>query len=68
MREKLISDHGWFSSYRRQQGAFNGQYPRAFFKDAQGFERLDAGSRAGFIQLKKCTTRDLGFSIYTISV
>ena len=53
MREKLVSDNGWFSSYRGQQGAFYGQYSRAFFKDAQGFGRLDAGSRAGFIQLKK---------------
>ena len=30
------------------QGAANGQDSWGFFKDAQGFGRLDAGSRAGF--------------------
>ena len=33
---------------RGPQGAANWQDSWGFFKDAQGFERLDAGSRAGF--------------------
>ena len=42
-----MSDHGNFSSYegykeRRRQDSWG------FFKDVQGFGRLDAGSRAGF--------------------
>ena len=48
LREKLISDHGMFSSYGGQQGAANGQDSWVFFRDAQGFGQLDAGSRAGF--------------------
>ena len=37
LREKLISDHGLFSSYEGQQGAKNGKARGAFFRDAQGF-------------------------------
>ena len=37
-----------FFILRGPQGAANGQYPRPFSKDARGFGRLDAGSRAGF--------------------
>ena len=50
LREKLISasDHDLFSSYLGQQGAVNGQDSWGFFRDAQDFGRLDAGSRAGF--------------------
>ena len=48
LREKLISDHGLFSSYDGRQGVANGQDSWGFFRDAQGFGRLDAGSRAGF--------------------
>ena len=44
----MISDHALFSSYEGQQGAANGQDSCFFFRDAQGFGRLDAGSRAGF--------------------
>ena len=47
LREKLISDHGLFSSYKGGQGAANGLDSWGFFRDAQGFGRLDAGSRAG---------------------
>ena len=43
-----MSDHGLFSSYEAQQGGANGQDSWGFFRDAQGFGRLDAGSRAGF--------------------
>ena len=32
----------------RAHGAANGQDSWGFFKDAQGFGRLDAGSHAGF--------------------
>ena len=42
LREKLISDHGLFSFQEGQQGAAN-----FFFRDTQGFGRLDADSRAG---------------------
>ena len=48
LREKLISDHGMLSSYYGEQGAANGQDSWDFFRDAQGFGRLDAGPRAGF--------------------
>ena len=40
-----------FCFLRGSQGAANGLDPQdswGFFQDAQGFERLDAGSRAGF--------------------
>ena len=37
-----------FFFLRGPQGAANGQDSWGFFKDAQGFGRLDAGSRAGF--------------------
>ena len=48
LREKLISYYGLFSSYEGRQGAANGQDLWGFFRDTQGFGRLDAGSRAGF--------------------
>ena len=41
--EKLISDHGHFSSYEGRMERRAGK-----FKDAQGFGRLDASSCAGF--------------------
>ena len=63
LREKLISDHGLFSSYGGRQGAANGQDSWGFFRDAQGFGRLDAGSRAGFTSLM-----DLSISIFSIYV
>ena len=37
-----------FSFYVGQQGAANGQDSWGFFRDSQGFGRLDAGSCAGF--------------------
>ena len=48
LKEKLISDLDLFSSHEGRQGAANGQDSRGFFRDAQGFGRLDAGSCAGF--------------------
>ena len=48
LRERLIPDHGLFSSYDGRQGAANGQDSWGFFRAALGFGRLDAGSRAGF--------------------
>ena len=46
---KLKSDHGLFSSYEGQQRAANRQNSGGGFqRHAQGFGRLDAGSRAGF--------------------
>ena len=43
-----MSDHDLISFYEGQQGAANGQDSWGFFRDTQGFGRLDAGSRAGF--------------------
>ena len=34
-----------FYSYEDQEGATNGEALSGFFKDAQGFRQLDAGSR-----------------------
>ena len=48
MRETLTSDHGLFSPYEGRQGAANGQESWGVSRTAQGFGRLDAGSRAGF--------------------
>ena len=45
----MIADHGMFSSYEgHQEVVANGQDSWGFFRDARGFGRLDAGSRAGF--------------------
>ena len=43
-----MSDHGHFSSYEGHKERRTGKIRGGFFKDAQGFGRLDAGSRAGF--------------------
>ena len=43
-----MSDHGHFSSYEGHKERQTGKRFGGFFKDAQGFGRLDAGSRAGF--------------------
>ena len=46
LRGKLNSDqYRMFSSYESQLGAANEQESRGVFRDAQGFGRLDAGSR-----------------------
>ena len=40
----------------------------AFFRDVQGFGRMDAGSRAGwFHQFNVSTTMDLNISIFVIA-
>ena len=44
---KLMSDHCHFSSYEGHMERRTGKI-RGAFKDAQGFGRLDAGSRAGY--------------------
>ena len=54
-----MSDHGIFFSYEGQQGAANGKNSWGIFRDAQGFGRLDAGSRGGFTSSRP-TTMDLG--------
>jgi hypothetical protein len=46
--EKLTSDHGHFSSYEGHKERRTGKIRGTFFRDAQGFGRLDTGSRAGF--------------------
>ena len=51
LKVKVISDHGLFSFYEGEQGAANGRtgnIPKPVFMYAQGFGRLDAGSRASF--------------------
>ena len=45
--EKLISDHGLFLPTRANKERRTGKIRGAFFRDAQGVGRLDAGSRAG---------------------
>ena len=52
LSEKLISDHGLFSLYEGRQGAVIGKDLRGFFRNDQGFERLDAGSCADFTSLR----------------
>ena len=64
----MISDDGLFSSYEGQQGAPNGQDSWGFFRNAQGFGRLDDGSRAGFTSSRPPATMDLGILIFLISV
>ena len=44
-----MSDDSPFFFYEGLKGAANGQDSWGFFRDARGFGRLDAGSRAGFI-------------------
>ena len=45
-----MSDHGNFSPYEGHKERRTGKITSwGFFKDAQGFGRLDVGSRAGFI-------------------
>ena len=43
----LMSDLGHFSSYEGHKERQTGKIREAFFKDAQGCGRLDAGSRTG---------------------
>ena len=43
-----MSDHGLISFYEVHKERRTGKICGAFCKDAQGFRRLDAGSRAGF--------------------
>ena len=50
------------------QRAANGQDSWGFYKDAQGFERLDAGSRAGFANSWSPSSWTSVFSILLISV
>ena len=54
-----------FFFLRGPQGAANGQASWGFFKDAQGFGRLDAGLRTGSTSSRPM---DLGISIFIISV
>ena len=48
-RGNLISDHGLFFPTRYNKGRRTGNVPATFFRDAQSFGLLDAGSPAGFI-------------------
>ena len=61
LREKLISDHGLFSSYEDQQGAVNGQGCTGLWTAGRWLARR-------LHQLKASTTMDLGISIFLISI
>ena len=67
LREKLISDHGLFSSYEGQQGAANGQ---DFWGGFQGSRALDGWmlARAPTSPAQGFTTMDLGISFLLIFV
>ena len=47
-----MSDHGLFSSYEGHKERRTGKIRGDFSSDAQGFGRLDAGSRAAFTSSK----------------
>ena len=66
----MISDHGLFSSYEGRQGAANGQYSGRFFRDAEGFGRLDADSRACFTSSRPPLpwTSVIQFSLFSYDV
>ena len=57
LREKLISDHGLFSSYEGQKGAANGNDSWNTFQGCAGLGQLDAGSSAGFTSLRPSPPR-----------
>ena len=61
LREKLISDHGLFSSYEGQQRAANGLNSWDFFRNAQSFGRLDADSDDSFTSLRPPPPRYFNF-------
>ena len=66
LREMLISDHDMFPSYEGQQGAANGQDSFFFFRDVEGYGRLDADSRTGFTSSRPPAPRTsvLTFSLF----
>ena len=55
-----MSDHGLISSYKGHNERRTGNIC-GFFKDAQGFGRLDAGSRAGFTSSRPPSPGTLAF-------
>ena len=59
-----MSDHKHFYFLRGPQGAANGQDSWGFFKNAQGFGRLDAGSRAGFTSSRPPPPWTSGFQLF----
>ena len=66
LREKLMSDHGLFFSYEGQQEAATGQDSWGFFRDAQGFGRLDAGPRAGIRPPPWTSVFQFSFFLYDV--
>ena len=63
-----MSDHGHFSSYEGHKERRTGKDSRGIFKDAQGFVRLDAGSRAGFTRSRPPPPWTSVFHFFLISV
>ena len=66
LREKLISDHGLFSSYNGQQGAANGKYSWGVFQGCTGLWTPGCWFARRLHQLK-ASTMDLSISIFLIS-
>ena len=67
LREKLVSDHGLFSSYVGQQGAANGQDSGGVFQGCAGLWTAGHWLARRLYQLKAFTIMDLGISILLIS-
>ena len=66
--QKLISDHGHFSSYEGHMERRTDKISWGFFKDAQGFVTAGCWLARRLQQLKASTTMDLGISIFLIFV
>ena len=67
LRQKLISDHGLFSSYEGQQGVANGQDSWGIFQGCTGLCTAGCWLARRLHQLKASTTMDLGISNLLIS-
>ena len=65
-----MSDHDLFSSYEGEEGAANRQDSWVIFRDAQGFGRLDADSRASFTGSRPppLWTSEFQFSLFLYDV
>ena len=70
LREKLISDHGEFSSYEGRRGAAKEQDAWSFFSNPEGFGRIEAASRAGFTSSRppRTWTSVFQFSLFLYDV
>ena len=62
LREKLISNHGLFSSHEGQQGAANGQDSWVVFQGSKGLWTAECWLARRLYQLKASTAMDLIFA------